>query len=183
MLKYKFEKQCPLNLRFHTPNKPPSTTAAAAIATTSSVPTNWQSYSGTPSSFRMSDGMIPPVPSFPSPESTKLDPKLLHMKIDLEKKEREIISYKKTIEALTEELDGLGRRVKELEQAMRTGSKELHRKSKIDKVTVEELGSVREELENVKEEKAKYQELLKDQTQFVSSGHRISISYHYLSYV
>ena len=82
------------------------------------------------------------------------------MKIDLEKKDREISSYKKTIEALTDELDGLGKRVKELEHSQRAVSKDLHGKGKVDKAMAEEL-------ENVKEEKATYQELLKEQTERV----------------
>lgn len=85
------------------------------------------------------------------------------MKIEMEKKDRELSSYRKTIEALTEELDGLGTRVKELEQALLLGSKESQGKVKGDM----SLEQVMRDLQNVKEEKAKYQELLQEQTENV----------------
>ena len=155
MLKYKFGQQCPLNCHIQEHPKP---TAAAQSSLTTSVPYFRQSYSGLPLNLRMTESMMTTLPPPPSVEPPKLDPKLLHMKIDLEKKDREITSYQKTIEALTEELDGLGKRVKELEQTLR--AKEVHARVKVDKATAEEL-------ENVKEEKAKYQELLKELTEKV----------------
>jgi len=160
MLKYKFGQQCPLNLQIQEHPKLP--TASAALSMTTSVPNYRQSYSGPPSNSRMTESLITMLPP-PSVEPPKLNPKILHMKIDLEKKDREITSYQKTIEALTEELDGLGKRVKELEQNIRT--KELHTRVKVDKAAAEEL-------ENVKEEKAKYQELLKELTQKVGISRR-----------
>lgn len=89
---------------------------------------------------------------------------MAQVKIEMEKKERELYSYKKTIKALTDELDGLGGRVHELEHAMMKGSKETHGKMKGDSVGIEE---VRRELEDVKEEKAKYQEMFQMQTEKV----------------
>lgn len=86
----------------------------------------------------------------------------------MEKKEREVSSYMKTVEALTKELDELGGRVHELEQAKLEGKllglKEAQGKSKDDSEAIKEM---RSELENVKEETSMYKELLDVQTEKV----------------
>lgn len=159
-MKYKFGQQCPLNLILSEPKLPP-----VSLMPPASIPNMRQSYSDYQSNYGITDSIIVSVPPLPPPTTTKppkLDPNLLHMKIDLEKKDREISSYLKTIQALTDELDSLGKRVKELEHAQRMAPKDNQGKGKIDK-------DIMEELENIKEEKATYQELLKEQTERVSS--------------
>ena len=88
---------------------------------------------------------------------------------DIESKDKEIVSYKKTIATLTEELDELRSRVRDLEQA----------KHESLLVPQQEMGSCTcgivddkheetvKELEEVREEKERYKELLETKTEKV----------------
>ena len=80
------------------------------------------------------------------------------MKMDIEGKEREIVSYQKTIEALTDELDGLRTRVRDLEQAKQENSRE--RGSPTCNTTNGIQKEVVKELEQAKQEKEEYKQLL-----------------------
>lgn len=85
----------------------------------------------------------------------------------LEIKAREISSYKKTIEALTEELDGLRSRVRGLEQAKHEGQSALATSSGSTSSAGQQEEELVRELEEERLEKERYKNLYQDEREQV----------------
>ena len=93
---------------------------------------------------------------------------MVQMKSDMEKKEKELYSYRRTIEALTKELNQLGDRVHELEKIKheKTSLRLMEDQGKT-KDYLEDIKETKRELKDVKEVNTMYQDLLEVQAEKV----------------
>lgn len=154
MLKCKFEQQCPVysvRVSSYTFGSSRSSGPASTTTTTTTTIENNNSSSGNSSSAR---------PARKSEYSLLTDTAVLElaqMKKLMESKNREVCSYKKTIETLTEELDGLRARVKDLEQSKK--------EARMSATTTGQ--EVMRELEREKAEREKLKGLLEAETEKV----------------
>lgn len=101
---------------------------------------------------------------------------ITELRSDVESKECKILSYQKTIEALTMELDGLRSRVRDLEQAKHEAHNMLVSRgdaaaSSLSNGTQEPVREkLEEERKKLEDEKEKYKQLLEEESEKVHSG-------------
>lgn len=157
MLEFKFNQACPVyqvrvaTFSFGIPV--PSTETATSPGT------------------RKADGILEAPPRF-SITGYNQARETTALKEDLEKKDKEICSYKKTIETLSAELDELRSRVRDLEQAKRESACALAREREGSIARKEERGVVEElkkELSAEKSEKERLTSMLQEETDKVKS--------------